>query len=150
VTAQQTAQRETRVSVSVEEERVRPGPADGAPPRSGPRRGFGGHYAWVVAAVTFVTLLISAGVRSAPSVLIHPLEMEFGWSRDAIAFAVSVGLLLYGLSGPFAGRLMDRFGARVVMLVGLALIAISTAAGAAITSLWQLTFLWGVLSGITS
>jgi sugar phosphate permease len=102
----------------------------------------------VVTGVTFVTLLISAGVRSAPSVLIHPLETDFGWSRDAIAFAVSIGLLLYGLSGPFAGRLMDRFGTRVVMLAGLSLIVVSTAAGAALNALWQLTFLWGILGGI--
>ena len=126
------------MSVSVEARRA----------RRGPLPGYGGHYAWVVTGVTFVTLLISAGVRSAPSVLIHPLETDFGWSRDAIAFAVSIGLLLYGLSGPFAGRLMDRFGTRVVMLAGVSLIVVSTAAGAALNALWQLTLLWGLLGGI--
>ena len=126
------------MSVSVEARRA----------RRGPLPGYSGHYAWVVTGVTFVTLLISAGVRSAPSVLIHPLETDFGWSRDAIAFAVSVGLLLYGLSGPFAGRLMDRFGTRVVMLAGVSLIVVSTAAGAALNALWQLTLLWGILGGI--
>src|SRR6266851_1342861 len=70
------------------------------------------HYAWIVAAVTFVVVLLTAGVRSAPSVLIVPLEEEFHWSRATISFAVGVNLLLYGLVGPFAAALMDRFGVR--------------------------------------
>ena len=46
------------------------------------------HYAWVVAGVTFLTLLAAAGVRATPGVLIVPLEAEFGWSRATISFAV--------------------------------------------------------------
>ncbi len=106
------------------------------------------HYGWMVVAVTAVTLLVSSGVRSLPGVLIHPLEMDLGWSRPAISAAVSVGLLLYGLAGPFAGRLMDRFGPRRLMLAGLALFGVATAASAGMTQLWQLNLLWGVASGI--
>jgi sugar phosphate permease len=106
------------------------------------------HYGWIVVGVTFLALLVSAGIRAAPGVLIYPLETDLGWSRAAIAFAVSIGLLLYGLAGPFAGRAMDRLGPRRVVLVGLALIAASTAASAAMTALWQLNLLWGVLSGL--
>ncbi len=99
-------------------------------------------------AVVFLALLVSAGVRAAPAVLINPLETELGWSRAAISFAVSVGLLLYGLSGPAAGWLMDRFGPKRLTLVGLAVIGGSTLAGAAMTELWQLNLFWGVLSGV--
>jgi sugar phosphate permease len=106
------------------------------------------YYGWVVVAVTFVTLLVSAGVRSAPGVLIHPLEVDLGWGRAAISFAVSIGLVLFGLSGPLGGRLMDRFGPRRLMLAGLALIGVSALGGAAMTALWQFTLFWGVLSGI--
>ena len=106
------------------------------------------HYGWIVVAVTAVTLLVSSGVRSLPGVLIHPLEMDLGWSRAAISAAVSIGLLLYGLAGPFAGRLMDRFGPRRLMLVGLLLFGLATAASAGMTQLWQLNLLWGVASGI--
>ena len=106
------------------------------------------YYGWAVVAVVFLALLVSAGVRAAPAVLINPLEVELGWSRAAISFAVSVGLLLYGLSGPAAGWLMDRFGPTRLTLVGLALIGGSTLAGAAMTELWQLNLFWGVLSGL--
>ncbi len=87
-------------------------------------------------------------MRSAPGVLIHPLEVDLGWDRAAISFAVSIGLVLFGLSGPLSGWLMDRAGPRLLMLCGLALIAASTAAGAAMTALWQFTLLWGVLGGL--
>ena len=53
------------------------------------------HYGWIVVAVTFVTLLAAAGIRSAPGVLIIPLEREFGWTRATVSFAVSINLFLY-------------------------------------------------------
>ncbi|HET8624382.1 MAG TPA: MFS transporter, partial [Gemmatimonadales bacterium] len=58
------------------------------------------HYAWTVAAVTFVVLLVAAGIRSTPGVLLVPLEQEFGWSHAAISTAVAINLVLYGLIGP--------------------------------------------------
>jgi sugar phosphate permease len=106
------------------------------------------YYGWVVVWVVFAALLVSAGVRAAPTVLINPLESELGWGRAAISAAVSIGLLLYGLSGPVAGWLMDRFGPRPLTLFGLSLIGLSTSLGAAMTELWQLNLFWGVLSGL--
>ena len=76
-----------------------------------PARG-GFHYAWVIVAITFLVLIAAAGVRSVPSVLIVPLEHEFGWSRATISFGVSINLLFYGALGPFAASLMDRVGMR--------------------------------------
>ncbi len=108
------------------------------------------HYAWVVAAVTFVTLLAAAGVRAAPGVLIVPLESEFGWSRATISFAVGINIFLYGLIGPFAAAVMDRFGLRRTMLAALALIAAGVALTPLMTRPWQLVLLWGVVVGTGS
>src|SRR5690242_21951504 len=74
------------------------------------------YYGWFVLALCFLTTLTSAGVRSSPSVLIHPLEAEFGWSRTLIASAVSMNLLLFGVAAPLSGFLIDRFGPRKVMM----------------------------------
>ena len=106
------------------------------------------YYGWVIVGVTALTLVVSAGVRSAPAVFIHPLEVEFGWSRAAISVAVSIGLVLYGLIGPVVGRLIDRRGPRLLMLGGLGLIAVSMAAGVTISTLWQLNLIWGLLAGL--
>lgn len=106
------------------------------------------HYAWIVAAVTFVVVLLMAGVRAAPGVLMVPFEEEFGWSRTAISFAVGVNLLLYGAIGPFAAALMDRFGVRRTMALALAATGIGVAGTPAMTQTWQLVMLWGVVVGI--
>jgi sugar phosphate permease len=106
------------------------------------------YYGWIIVGVTCATLLAAAGIRSAPAVFILPIEAELHWGRDTIAFAVSLGLLLFGLAGPFAGRLIDRFGPRVIMLVGMTLAGVSMLVSAIMTQVWQLTVFWGMLSGI--
>ena len=105
------------------------------------------HYGWIVAAVTFLTLLAAAGVRSTPSVLMVPLETEFHWSRATISGAVAVNILLYGLIGPFAAAIMERFGIRRTMLCALTVIAIGVATTPLMTQPWQLVLLWGVVVG---
>ena len=105
------------------------------------------HYAWIVAAVTFAVLLVGAGIRATPSVLIVPLEREFGWSTATISAAVAVNILLYGLLGPFAVAVMERFGLRRTVVSALAILAVGVASTAAITAPWQLVALWGVVVG---
>jgi sugar phosphate permease len=107
-------------------------------------------YGWVIVALTFLAVLVAAGIRSAPSVLIHPLETEFGWSRTAIASAASLNLLLYGLTAPAGGWLIDRFGARVVILGSLVGIGAGLTGAVFIGELWQLIVLWGIVLGITT
>jgi sugar phosphate permease len=108
------------------------------------------HYAWVIAAVTFAAVLVTAGVRAAPGVLIVPLEEEFHWSRATISFAVGVNLLLYGAIGPFAAALMDRFGVRRMMSLSLAVIGAGVALSPAMHEPWQLILLWGVVVGLST
>lgn len=105
-------------------------------------------YGWIVVAVTAVTLFVSAGLRSAPGVFILPLEQDMGWSRSAISFAVSIGLITLGIAGPLSGWLMDRYGPKRVALVGLALVVAAMVASYGITELWQLNLLWGFISGL--
>src|SRR5438105_2509017 len=106
------------------------------------------HYAWIVAGITFLVLLASAGFRSTPGVLIVPLEREFGWSRALISVAVSINLVLFGLTGPFAAALMERFGLRRVVVGALVLISGGSLLTVFMTSPWQLFLLWGVVVGL--
>ncbi len=108
------------------------------------------HYAWVIAAVTFAVVLVTAGVRAAPGVLIVPLEEEFHWSRATISFAVGVNLLLYGAIGPFAAAIMDRFGVRRTMTLSLVAIGAGVALSPAMHESWQLILLWGVVVGLST
>jgi MFS family permease len=106
------------------------------------------HYAWVILGVTGLTVVMTAGVTAVPAVLIHPLEVTFGWDRAAIALAVSINVFLYGLAGPFAGRIMLHFGPRKVMLTSLLVITLGVAATTRIQTLSHLYLLWGVVVGV--
>ncbi|WP_422735002.1 MFS transporter [Micromonospora sp. WMMD558] len=106
------------------------------------------HPAWTVAAVAFVALVGAAGFRATPSVLLHPLHAEFRWPLATISAAVSVNLLLYGLTAPFAAALMDRFGIRRVVAVALLLVAAGSGLTVFMTASWQLVLCWGVLVGL--
>ncbi|HVO16065.1 MAG TPA: MFS transporter [Alphaproteobacteria bacterium] len=114
------------------------------------RRPFGQRYAFVVVGVIFLSLLVAAGVRATPGVLILPLESAFGWSRDVVSLSAAVGIFLYGLMGPFAAALMQGFGVRRTMMSALALISASAALSAFMTEPWHLIATWGVLSGLGS
>lgn len=105
------------------------------------------HYAWFVAATTFLVLLAAAGVRSTPSLLMVPLEAEFGWSRALVSTAVAINILLFGLIGPFAASLMDRIGLRRAVTGALVLLSLSVLATSQMSAPWHMILLWGVLVG---
>ena len=103
---------------------------------------------YLVVAVTFAALLVSAGLRATPAVLMVPLEVGFGWDRATISLSAAIGLLLYGLVGPFAAALMQSVGIRRTMLGGLALMSAATFASLWMRAPWHYMLTWGVLSGI--
>ncbi len=105
-------------------------------------------YGWVVVALTFLTSLNGAGVRSALVVMIYPLEQEFGWSRSAIAGAAAITLFLYGATAPVNGWLLDRFGPRRVMVGALTLLLVGTAGTIYVQELWQFFLFWGIAIGL--
>src|SRR3954468_14451875 len=105
------------------------------------------HYGWAVAAVTFLTMLVTAGAVGAPGVLILPLQREFGWGTAEISAALGIRLALFGLMAPFSAALMNRFGLRRVTLTALTIVAAGLLLSLAMTKVWQLIVLWGVVIG---
>jgi len=114
-----------------------------------PRR-FGQRYAFVVVGLIFTCLLVAAGLRSAPGVLLLPWVKDFGWSRGIISLAAAIGIFLFGLMGPFAAALMLSFGVRRVLIAALVMMSIATASSYFMTAPWQLVLSWGVMSGLAS
>jgi MFS family permease len=105
------------------------------------------HYGWVVAATTFLTMLVTAGAVGAPGVFILPLQREFGWQTSDISSALAVRLLLFGLMGPFAAALINRYGLRRIATIALSLIATGLLLSLGMTHVWQLIVLWGLVLG---
>jgi sugar phosphate permease len=113
------------------------------------KEGRGGlHYAWVVTMLTALVLLTSAGTRALAGLLLKPLEDDLGWSRPDISLAFAISIFWFGLGGPVAGTLIERFGPRRVMVISLATIAAGLGAMLTMSSLWQLHLFWGLIIGI--
>jgi predicted MFS family arabinose efflux permease len=112
------------------------------------RRGI--HYAWIIVALTFLTALASSAALGLPGALLQPLSQEFGWGVDQVSSALAVRFALFGLMGPFAALLMERFGLRSVMVSALGLISAGSLLALGMTQFWQLVLLWGVMLGVGS
>lgn len=106
------------------------------------------HYGWVVASVTFLTMLVMAGAVGAPGVFIVPLQREYGWSAADISGALAVRFALFGLMGPFAAAMMNRYGVRRIMVIALGIVVSGLLLSLGMTDLWQLMILWGVVVGL--
>jgi MFS family permease len=91
--------------------------------------------------------MATAGFRSAPSVLIVPLEAAFGWSRSDISLAIAINVLLFGLISPFAAALMEKFGMRRVVMSALTTVSLGAFLTIFIQAPWQLIATWGVIVG---
>jgi len=108
------------------------------------------NYVWIVVGVVFMVLLAAAGIRATPSVMILPLEQEFGWSRTTISFVISVNIALYGLIGPFSAAAMQRYGIRPMVLGALVLLTLGTLLSTLMTMPWHMLLAWGVIVGAGS
>lgn len=106
------------------------------------------HYGWVVAAITFLTMLTMSAALGLPGAMMQPLGREFGWSTGDISSALALRFALFGLMGPFAAVLMERYGLRAVMCVGLALVGSGMALVTLASQLWQLFIVWSLMLGI--
>lgn len=105
-------------------------------------------YGWVVVAAAFVVLLITAGIRNTSTVILKPLEAEFGWSRGEISFSFMLSLIAFGFGGPLGGWLMSKLGPRRLTLASMAILVVGILPMLYLQSIWQLHVFWGVLVGI--
>jgi sugar phosphate permease len=110
----------------------------------------GVHYGWVVAAVTFLMLLTTAGAMGLPGALIRPLDAEFGWGTATISSALAMRIMLYGLMAPFAAALMNRYGLRNVAVTSALLICVVLGGATLMREFWQMMLLWGVVVGLAT
>ena len=105
------------------------------------------HYAWVIAAVTFLAMLTTSASLGLPGVMLQPLTREFGWSTDQLSSVFAVRFALFGALGPFAAVFILRFGMRRVMVASAGFIALAMLLATRVTALWQLFVLWGLVLG---
>jgi sugar phosphate permease len=106
------------------------------------------HYAWIIVAAAFVTAVIIAGTLGISGVLLVPLQKEFGWQSSDISSAFAVRLALFGLLGPFAATLMNRFGVRRMVTIALLIILSGLVGALFVKTAWQFFVFWGLFTGL--
>lgn len=100
----------------------------------------------IVLALFAVTFGISMPL-AAYGVFLPIIAETFGWSRGAVASALSLNLVVGGIAGFFVGRLADRHGPRVMLMFTVGLAGTGFGLVSSVTALWQLYVLVGVLGG---
>ena len=105
-------------------------------------------YGWWVVAAAGIAIFLAAGVRAAPGVFLLPIEEDLAIDRSVVSFAVALGLLVYGLTAPVSGKLIDRVGPRLVAVAGLLVVGVSMLLSAAAQDALQLCLFFGILGGI--
>jgi MFS family permease len=95
-----------------------------------------------------VIVTLSMGIRHGFGLWLQPITMDRGWSRETFAFALAVQNLAWGLAGPVAGMLADRYGAFKVLLAGSLLYALGLVTMALATSGLAFTGSAGLLLGM--
>ena len=110
------------------------------------RRGI--HYAWVVAALTFLAMLVTSAALGLPGALLQPLTREFGWSTTELSSVFATRFALFGLLGPFAAVVLMRYGVRHVVTLAALTIGATLLLGAFMHNLAQAFVLWGVVLGL--
>ena len=104
-------------------------------------------YGWVIIAVAFVTMGIGVNARTAFSLLFPPILQEFGWERGVTAGAFSFGFVVSAILSPSLGKLMDRYGPRLQLEVGVVAVAAGLFLAPFVTRPWHLYATLGVLVG---
>ena len=106
------------------------------------------HPAWIVLGALTLAMLAASGLRASFGVYIKPMEAEFGWTRGALSGAAAISLLLLGATGPFVGRLADRWGPRRVIAISLLLLAAGTIGSSFVQRLWHVYVTIGLLMAV--
>lgn len=108
------------------------------------------HYGWIILLTTFLALFAVQGVRLAFGAFIIPWEDDFSLDRGMISLISTLSFIVYGLSQPVIGQLIDRYGARIIIIVSTALVGVSIIITAMVQHSWQLFLLYGcfVLLGV--
>src|SRR4051794_31633425 len=100
---------------------------------------------WLILAGAFLVFTVGASVMHSYTVFLLAFIDDFGWTRAESSLAYSVGQLVGGFSSPLVGGMVDRFGARRMILLGGALLTLGLVGSAQADALWQIVLLYGVV-----
>jgi MFS family permease len=107
-------------------------------------------YRWVIVALGALMSCVTVGAMFSLAVFLDPLSSDTHWSRAGISSAMTLNFIVMGLGGFFWGTISDRYGPRIVVLIGAVLLglALVLASLAHTLILFQLTY--GIIVGLAA
>jgi len=114
------------------------------------RKSLGFSYGWVVVGAGAMMTCVGFGAMLSLAVFLQPISEAMGWSRSGVSAAATIDFLCMGFAAFFWGALSDRFGTRIVVLIGSVLLGTGLVVASQATSLWQFQLSFGVLIGIAA
>jgi len=105
-------------------------------------------YGYIIVIAGFCIQMVVFGIQTSFGVFFNSLLLEFGWSRATISGAASLLSIMLGVSAIIVGRLSDRVGPRLVMVVSGVLFGLGCLLMSRINAVWQLYLFYGVLAGV--
>ncbi len=103
------------------------------------------YYGWNIVGAATVLTLLTVGMRMGVGPFFLPMVNDLGFSRSLLAGIVAIGMLFYGLAMPLAGYLVGRIGTRAVLLIGTAIIVLSSVWSTFARDAWSFLFSFGIL-----
>jgi MFS family permease len=109
-----------------------------------------GSYRWVIVAVGALMSCVAIGVMFSLAVFLEPLSTDTGWSRAGISGAMTLNFLVMGAGAFGWGALSDRYGTRVVVLIGAVLLGLAMLLASKATTLIEFQLTYGILVGLAA
>jgi MFS family permease len=107
-------------------------------------------YRWVIVAVGALMSCVAIGAMFSLAVFLEPMSTATGWSRAGISSAMTLNFVVMGLGAFGWGAASDRFGTRIVVLIGAALLGLALVLASKATSLVQFQLTYGILVGLAA
>jgi MFS family permease len=107
-------------------------------------------YGWVVVGVSALITCVGMGALFSLGVFLKPIEEAMGWSRTGISTIALLNWTFMGVGSLLWGALSDRYGGRVVALIGGTLLGLGLLLSSQVTALWQLHVTFGVMVGLAA
>jgi MFS family permease len=107
-------------------------------------------YGWVIVGVGALMTCVAIGAMFSLAVYLEPMSVDTGWSRAGISSAMTLDFLAMGVAGFGWGAVSDRFGTRLVVLIGAVLLGLGLVLASRATSLLEFRLIYGIVIGIAA
>ncbi|MFC1952443.1 MFS transporter [Chloroflexota bacterium] len=105
-------------------------------------------YGYVIVTAGLLAGIFIIGQGTVIGVFFKPITQELGWSRAMTSVAVSISALVTGISGVFMGRLTDRYGPHLVLIIAALAAGLGNVLLSRVSALWHFYLFYGFLVGI--